>query len=139
MPSSVLQCRDASSRDNTSASDRKNTEVKAEKATQAVSRMLLEERLRLDDELQSLHVQYMAAATAAKAKDGVVRDMEAMLAIVGEDGADAADPAKSFLCLPLLSLAWRLRSVQDTLAVCKANCTGWADLDSTAVDRKSVV
>lgn len=133
LPSSVLQCRDASSRDNTSASDRKNTEVNAEKATQAVSRMLLEERLRLDDELQSLHVQYMAAATAAKAKDGVVRDMEAMLAIVGEDGADAADPAKSFLCLPLLSLAWRLRSVQDTLAVCKANCTGWADLDSTAV------
>jgi hypothetical protein len=77
------------------------------------------DRVRLEDELQALHLQYMAAAAAAKSRDGVAADIAAMLAALKDESrADATtSDVDSRLTdrLPLLSLAQRLHNVQEAL------------------------
>ncbi|KPI82984.1 hypothetical protein ABL78_7997 [Leptomonas seymouri] len=51
---------------------------------------LLEGRMRLDVELQSLHLQYLAAAAAVRSKGGVAADMRMVFSVLEDGGADAS-------------------------------------------------
>lgn len=129
LPAVVLPLPSAGGAPRVPPSKAAKTEEKGLKAVDGGLAAVMEDRMRLDEELQSLHLLYMTVAAASRSAEGMAADAALLFSVLEEgveqENATAAAPAATALhrAFPLLAMAHRLQRVQASLAAYSTTST----------------